>query len=637
MSDDDFSQMMASDMAERLAKILKENPGISQADAMARVQREMLKNNPFVPPEGCPVNSLPDELLAYIFTVGVQLQEEEEEDEDDDDEEEELLMQDDGDDEWEDEDEAEGRPSRPKGKSTAPKDGEKANGDETQTDSSTDSEDDDEDDDDEGPVMPFQVLVSHVCQRWRQVALDTPDLWTTVYFTEPSPFEKSRAYVKRSKNRPLDIILNLSNHEHSEDEDAIDGSAVAELQPDGNLTVRPRDSADPEATYPCPSNISKDEVKEILDIIIPETERWRHFELETDSYEYIYELLDRLSKVGPAPELEVFQIYHYENCEDYATFQPAELATPFRIFGGSTPKLEMLALWGVHVAWDECVSMFANLKDLELAYHASDVRPSFETFLKMISSENLKTLALSLSGPSGDPKEWPTDIIELPSVVELIISDHEKAYISQLMHILSFPNVKHLVVDANNEDFTEFALQLASPMPNRSRSILAGLETLKIGGLPCDENAANVFLDQLSGLRELKLKCLDGPEQTEGIFFQLLQKPRPGAAQGEGEEKAPMYCPRLEKLATQGIDGQTMKAMVQARQAAGAPLKHISFSDDDDVDILDENWLREHVETLDFYEPSDDDSEYDDEEELSEGDIDGEEVIIPGGMILHLS
>ena len=53
-----------------------------------------------------------------------------------------------------------------------------------------------------------------------------------------------------------------AGREPDEDEDAIDGSAVAELQPDGNLTVRPRDSADPEATYPCPSNISKDEVKE---------------------------------------------------------------------------------------------------------------------------------------------------------------------------------------------------------------------------------------------------------------------------------------------------------------------------------------------------------------------------------------
>lgn len=141
----------------------------------------MLKNNPFVPPEGCPVNSLPDELLAYIFTVGVQLQEEEEEDDDDDDEEEELLMQDDGDDEWEDEEDVEGRPSRSKKKSTAPKDSEKADGEETQTDSSTDSEDDSEDDDDEGPVMPFQVLVSHVCQRWRQVALDTPDLWCVLF------------------------------------------------------------------------------------------------------------------------------------------------------------------------------------------------------------------------------------------------------------------------------------------------------------------------------------------------------------------------------------------------------------------------------------------------------------------------
>ncbi|KAL1748014.1 hypothetical protein HDZ31DRAFT_30665 [Schizophyllum fasciatum] len=644
MSDDKFSQMMASDMAERLAEVLKENPGISEEDAMARVRRGMLRDNPFVPPEGCPVSMLPDELLAYIFTVGVELQTEElEEDEDEDnDDEEEFLMQDDGDDDWEDEDSVEGRPSRPKKKGTAPTDADAAQGDVTEVKQSSDEEegsddeddDDDEedDDDDEGPVLPFQVLVSHVCQRWRQVAIDTPDLWTAVNFQEPSPFEKSRAYVKRSKNRPLDIVLNLNDHEHSEDEEAIDGTAVAELSPGGNITLRPRDSADPEAKYPCPSNTSKDEVLEILDVIIPETERWRHFELETDSYEYIYELLQRLSKRPPAPELEVFQIYHYENCEDYQTFQPAELATPFSIFSGSAPKLEMLALWGAHIDWEACISLFSNLKDLELAYHAGDVRPSFDTFIKMIStSQDLRTLALSLSGPAGDPKEWPTEVVELPSVVELIISDHEKAYISQLMHILSFPNVKHLVVDANNEDFTEFALQLASPMPHKSRSILAGLETLKIGGLPCDENAAQIVLDQLSGLRELKLKCLDGPEETEGVFFQLLQRPRPGAAQGDGEEKAAMFCPRLEKLVTQGIDGHAMKAMVQARQAAGAPLKHLSFSDDDDVDLLDEKWLREHVETLDFYEPSDDESDL---EEGSDADIDGDDILLPNGLVL---
>ncbi|TRM61059.1 hypothetical protein BD626DRAFT_538342 [Schizophyllum amplum] len=637
MADEEFSQMLAVDMAERLAKTMKENPAMSQADALARVHRDMLRNNPFVPPEGCPVNVLPNELLAYIFSTGVKLQQEEDEAESDDEEDdnEELLMQDDGDDEWEDEDD---RPSRSKTKKPAQKDDKKE---EKEGDASTDEEEEDEDDE-EGLVMPFQVLVSHVCQRWRTVALDTPDLWTVVYFAEPAPFEKSRAYVERSKNRPLDIILNLNNHEHSDDEDAIDGDAVAEIGQDIGVIIRPRDSADPEAedatTYPCPSNTSKDEVKQILDVIIPHIERWRHFELETDSYDYIYDLLGRLSRAPAAPELEVFQIYHYENCEDYDTFRPAELGTPFCIFGGSAPKLEMLALWGVHINWEECVSMFAGLKDLELAYHATDVRPSFETFIEMIStSPNLKTLALSLSGPSGEPEKWPTDVVELPSVLELIISDHDKAFISQLMHILSFPNVKHLVVDGNNEDFTEFALQLAAPMPNCSHSILAGLETLKIGGLPCDENAAEVVLSQLGGLREFKIKCPDGPDETEGIFFQLLQRPRTGAAQGE-ESKGAFFCPRLEKLATQGIDGHAMKNLVQARRAAGVPLKHVSFSDDDDVDILDETWLRENVETLDFYEPSDDDSEYTDDEEASDVEMVGDEILtLPHGVVVHLS
>lgn len=94
-------------------------------DALAR---KKLKSNPFVPPADgkCPVNGLPNELLAYIFTLGAEAEQEGENDEEEDEEDEEF--------DW-DEDES------------------------------------DEDDEDERRDLEFQVLVSHVCRRWREVAI----------------------------------------------------------------------------------------------------------------------------------------------------------------------------------------------------------------------------------------------------------------------------------------------------------------------------------------------------------------------------------------------------------------------------------------------------------------------------------
>ena len=52
-----------------------------------------------------------------------------------------------------------------------------------------------EESDIEDLMLPFQVLVSHVCRHWREIALESPTLWTTLSFTEGSPFEKSSIWI----------------------------------------------------------------------------------------------------------------------------------------------------------------------------------------------------------------------------------------------------------------------------------------------------------------------------------------------------------------------------------------------------------------------------------------------------------
>lgn len=99
--------------------------------------KNIIMSNPWVPPTGdkCPINDLPTELLAHIFTLGA-LEENDPDEEDD-------MYQENYDDEFEDI---------------------------VENDEDAEDEDNEEEEEDEKATqLPFQVLVSHVCKHWRTV------------------------------------------------------------------------------------------------------------------------------------------------------------------------------------------------------------------------------------------------------------------------------------------------------------------------------------------------------------------------------------------------------------------------------------------------------------------------------------
>ena len=57
--------------------------------------------------------------------------------------------------------------------------------------------------------FPSEVVITHVCQRWRSIALDLPKLWTTIYYgfraryLSGSPTHMLDVYVGRSSDLPL--------------------------------------------------------------------------------------------------------------------------------------------------------------------------------------------------------------------------------------------------------------------------------------------------------------------------------------------------------------------------------------------------------------------------------------------------
>jgi hypothetical protein len=172
------------------------------------------------------------------------------------------------------------------------------------------------------------------------------------------------------------------------------------------------------------------------------------------------------------------------------------------------------------------------------------------------------------------------------------------------MQLISVPNVHSLTLDYDEGDYSRFLRQLAEPLKGMKKSLLSGLEHLKISGLPSDNKSIDLMFGQLANLRSINLKYGGGDE----AFFDKLS----GSS----------YCPNLHTITTTGIEGYKMKQFVDARRAAGFPLSKVLMSEDDDVDAKDELWLRHHLDTLEFFEPSDseEDVELDDDEVMMDID-----------------
>ncbi|KAG7088466.1 hypothetical protein E1B28_012455 [Marasmius oreades] len=593
-----FQEQLEEDLTKLLTEVVRSNPGMKHKDAFKKVTQAMLENNPFVPPKGCPINDLPNELLGYIFQVGLSMADDEdewdEEDEYDDDDDDSEL-------ESESEDDEPPRKQKGKGQTTKKEPGECEEG-----------EAEKERKEKAIRKMPFQMLVSHVCKHWREVALETPTLWTSMSFCYGSSIDSAKTWVERSKNQPLEIDIDCSlpedepilRHEDGfSDDELVEDYEHEDEGGDHPNTAQTQTSED----LPIPS---KSQIAEFLNVVMPHVNRWQSFRLTASHYDRIFLVLERLSQCQSAPALELLELSNHDDQEDYETFPQPEYKQGFLLFNGNAPNLKFVRFWGVHLDWDASLSFMKGLREIELAYHTNDVRPSFGTFANMVTaSPDLETLSLATSGPmrSSPESPWPETqrTIEIPSLKELVLAQHEQEYIMNLLSLLSTPNVVSLNLDFDSQDFTELAMLLAKPLHDRrAGSLLSGLQQLKISGMPCNTKAREAMLEQLVNLKIINLNCCD---EEEVEFFDLIKKMKP-SPDGNYETPGPsvLYCPNLISIYTTGIDGKQMKAFIEARRQGGVPVKRVGMSEDDDVEEREEKWLKEHVEEVEFFEPDSD-------------------------------
>jgi hypothetical protein len=528
----------------------------------------LFPNNPYVPPKGdvCFINNIPPELLSRIFEVG-------------------STEDDMGVDFWDnrrchlsDAKEADGKDTHARDvemKQELEDEGGDEEGDEEETDTIGSS-------DFPPPWLSFQILVSHVCRHWRNVALSTPTLWTTIEVGPEArpPYQAVQMWLEQSKGLPIDIYVNYEPHDHECD-------------------VEPPSDAD---------------INFLFSLLVPHIHRWRTMKISVAEYYPIYVFLDIVSdpSILAAPRLTTLELYHREESDEFDSFGMSKHLT---LFGGSAPLLTRLVLWGVPVDWNQpWIASASNLTDLELAFHPEDVRPSWAQFTSILRGASaLEKLSLRMSGPSGNPPEWhieptpesPTDLnapVQLPQVTDFRLAFHSEARAIGLLHKFYLPALKNLVLDFDDGDYTEFVHELVGPATSLSlpwareqpRSLLSNLESLKMTGLPCRPECVETLYGELQNLTSLNLSLSYLPE----VFLRLLFPP----CMATERYHIHIWLPRLVTLYVSGTSSDVLRDMVEMRKDAGVPLNSLYVEESCDVEDEDVEWLKENLKTFEFFE-----------------------------------
>ncbi|KAH8085401.1 hypothetical protein BXZ70DRAFT_559211 [Cristinia sonorae] len=286
----------------------------------------------------------------------------------------------------------------------------------------------------------FEVLVSHVCHRWREVALQSPVIWTTIHLRTVPHMRRALVYLKRRGQHLIDVYIDTTS-----EEDHIPGFTLF-----------------------------RDEFLPVFDLVTPHVDRWRSLHLKVRDLQCKADARQVLSKCDGAPHLETLHLWHIENWGTPERLYTAIGPPPVVIFHQRLPMLKNILLTGVNIPWTDS-SFLRNLTTVQFALHSDDVRIPYELWRDMLrGSPHLERLSLHYSGPRFGSGDWPDEKILLPGLREVDLTNMDPPYLLSLVKRLRMPNVKKLRLELElpDQDFTAFIQYLVEPGDETEESVL---------------------------------------------------------------------------------------------------------------------------------------------------------------------
>ncbi|KAF5369578.1 hypothetical protein D9758_002487 [Tetrapyrgos nigripes] len=359
----------------------------------------------------------------------------------------------------------------------------------------------------------FQVCVSHVCQKWRRVALDLPTLWSTLHFSRPSHIDRAQTFLERCTPSSLPKVF-IDDDNPNFDRFRLDIliiTVAAEDHIEGHTLAHPQ-------------------LCHIFNLLCPVTLLWRSLHLRVrDGLCKREARLALRDKCQHASRLQTLQLYHFENFNNAEGLHEATHRTPVVCFANHAPQLKYVSLIGVNLPWDNSPYL-KTLHSLELALHLDRIRVPYKVWHQILAeSPELKSLRLHYSGPrQPDVEPWGDEEIRLDHLERLSLIDLDSDYLAQILPRLVMPNVKTLELELTTEEPEQDFTSLVQGWANNSGAFIgsryyhfrlirvstrtglglvqiSNLTCLKLTAIKCDFGPLRDFLHALTALREFEL------------------------------------------------------------------------------------------------------------------------------------
>lgn len=367
-----------------------------------------------------------------------------------------------------------------------------------------------------------------VCRYWRDVVIDSPELWATICISPHDSLQKARRRLARSKSVPLDITVNFTPR-------ADNTSGVME-------------------------NIIR-----AMDMLRPALWRTRSFRLSVPNRPQAHAALLRCKEDAPLLETLSICIFHSMQEDHYSS--PC-----IPLFNGYTPRLRSCSFTSFNFGWDRRI--VSGLRVLQLGGYWNGFSPSVDKLLEMLRGcpqlEELALRNMSDADPEAsahsEPEPVSNKVVKLPRLVKASFYYTGNMRVRMLLGQISFPALESL----------EFCyLDNLTPILEylRQQSLTSlPLRHLRIESSFFNEPKFVTLLKRLMSLTTLELIDIEDVSsfllKVSPCYLDFQSTKRVAQNLSSPPASLPWICPKLERLSLDGctsLEWDSLRLLVESR------------------------------------------------------------------------
>ncbi|KAI0366910.1 hypothetical protein BV20DRAFT_951234 [Pilatotrama ljubarskyi] len=362
-----------------------------------------------------------------------------------------------------------------------------------------------------------------VCQYWRDVAVNTPMLWTRIAMGTHRSVDRALLKLDRSKSAPLCICLDFSPRmEHG--------------------------------------TVSTESIVTAMDLIRPAIWRWKTFHLTVPSRPQAHIALTRCKEQAPLLEVLSVRVAHSMQEDHYS-------APPLPLFERHTPRLRSASFTSFNFNWD--TALLSNLRVLKLGGYWNGFSPSVDVILRTLRAcPQLEELVLrnmsdvdpescaSLLSEASEQDDYvlarvsDTRTIQLPRLRKASFYYSGNLRTRTVFSLLSFPALESIELC-----YLDNVSPILESLRKQSLTVLP-LRHLRIESCFLNELRFARLLPRLPALTSLEL--VDVEDVTPNLMRNFATPP----------VSQTWVCPKLTTLSLEGctsIDWETLRSIVESR------------------------------------------------------------------------